>query len=32
MIAEFCGMDYTTLILNIANTGLARYGLGTAQR
>jgi len=27
MIAEFCGMDYTTLIRNIADAGLARYGL-----
>ena len=27
MIAEFCGMDYTALILNIQNSALTRYSL-----
>ena len=27
MIAEFCGMDYKTLIWNILDSALARYGL-----
>lgn len=27
MLAQFCGMDYETLVLNILNSGLKRYGI-----
>jgi len=27
MLAEFCGMDYQTLILNILNSAIKRYGI-----
>ena len=27
MLAQFCGMDYRTLILNVLNSALARYGM-----
>jgi len=27
MLAEFCGMDYQTLILSILNSAIKRYGI-----
>jgi len=32
MIAEFCGMDYNTLIRNILDSALTRYGLHHKER
>lgn len=30
MLAEFCGMDYNSLILNVLNSALKRYGMNEA--
>jgi D-alanine-D-alanine ligase len=32
MLAEFCGMDYGTLILNVLNCALKRYGMDPVVR
>lgn len=32
MLAEFCGMDYQTLVVNVLNSALKRYGMNEVRR